>query len=168
MKTINYNLFDLEKFMSDLKKRSNLLNTLWGIKKQYPHLLVKNTNSNNKNFLISYIIEVSYTKTNMFLYLKNPDGKLLVFCSSGFTLKKKRDKENQKVILDIFFDTLIQKKVVLNKPVALHLMNTGKQRKKIIKKFQKFFYIRVLKIFNLYPHNGCRQRKLKRRKKFYE
>lgn len=104
----------------------------------------------------------------MFLYLKNPDGKLLVFCSSGFTLKKKRDKENQKVILDIFFDTLIQKKIVLNKPVALHLMNTGKQRKKIIKKFQKFFYIRVLKIFNLYPHNGCRQRKLKRRKKFYE
>ena len=52
-----------------------------------------------------------------------------------------------------------------NKPIGLHLNNVTRHKYLIIKKLKEKFFIKVVREFNQVPYNGCRQSKIRRRKR---
>ena len=50
------------------------------------------------------------------------------------------------------------------KPVALHLNNVNFYQNLIVNKLKQTFYIKVIKSFNQAPYNGCRKKKVRRKK----
>ena len=80
----------------------------------------------NTNFLIAYIIEIYFSKTNTFLQVTNSLGQLKFFCSSGLVLFKGKNKKARTSVLKKIITVLLKKlKFLKNRPAALHLKNIG-------------------------------------------
>ena len=92
-------------------------------------------------------------------------GKLKFFYSAGSFNYSGKSKKARYVVFRELYRVLISKlKFLKNKPVALHLKNVGYNKSWIVKKLKKKFFIKSVRSFNLYPHNGCRKRKMRRKK----
>jgi ribosomal protein S11 len=92
-------------------------------------------------------------------------GNLKFFHSAGFLKYKGKNKKSRFVVLKDMYKILISKlKFLKSQPVALHLKNVGFAKFWVIRVFKKKFFIRVVRSFNKYPHNGCRKRKMRRKK----
>lgn len=175
-KSYNTNV-DLHKFFKDIqlkkqyiKELNNLISNLIYIKKNCKCLnskLFLNYNSINKNnnLVVYSIINISFSKTNTLLHIMDFEGNLKFYYSAGlFKYKGKRKKSRFRIFKD-FYNKLISKfKFLRFKPIALHLKNVGKAKFWIIRKLKKKFYIKIVKNFNLYPYNGCRKKKVRRKK----
>nr|YP_009115296.1 ribosomal protein S11 [Berkeleya fennica]AJA05817.1 ribosomal protein S11 [Berkeleya fennica] len=169
--------FDFNKFLSsiklrkqyikELKKKIILLNNTKD--KEYKNLsstLVSNTKfSPIDEHLVMYIIDITFTRTNTLLHVTDFSGKLKFFCSAGSLKYTGKGKKLRSVVFRDFYRVLVSKlKFLRSKPIALHLKNVGYNKFWIIKKLKKKFFIKVIRSFNLYPHNGCRKRKMRRKK----
>jgi len=174
----NYNSnFDLNKFFKNivvkkqyikaLKDKNSLLNI---IKERNYKNLNSSTFLKNKNFikcdnLVTYIIDIYFSRTNTLLHIMDSSGALKFFCSAGdFSYTGKSKKARVLVLKSIFRSIISKLKFLKNKPVALHLKNVRFLKIWIIKRLKKKFFIKVVRSFNLYPHNGCRKKKVRRKK----
>jgi ribosomal protein S11 len=117
--------------------------------------------------LIKYIISINLLEKNTFLNVTDIRGNLKFFRSAGFVELRSKRKIKQPLALNHLIDSLKNEASFLyNKPVALHLTNVNFfSYKYVISKLEIFFFITFIRIFDSKPHNGCRPKKIKRRKK---
>lgn len=122
--------------------------------------------STNLDHVIMYIIDITFSRSNTFLNVMDASGKLKFFCSAGhLQFKGKRNKKSRFLVFKSICRILITKlKFLKGKPIALHLKNVGFKRFQIIKKLKTHFFIKLVKVFNLFPFNGCRKKKVRRKK----
>ena len=169
--------FNLNHFLKDLRLKKQYINKLKSkvfllnkIKqKNYKYLNSSFYSKNNRlvsdDFRISYVINIQFSKSNTLFHVTDFEGNLLFFCSAGcFSYKGKR-KRNRLMVIKSFLYALITKlKFLDGKPLALHLKNVNSNRFWLIKQLKTKFFIKTVQNFNLYPYNGCRKSKVRRKK----
>ena len=173
----NYNVsFDINKFLRDiqLKKKyiKNLENnvSLLSNIKEKNYKLLSNKIILSKNFytsqdnLVMYIIDISFSRSNTFLHILDSDGNLKVFRSAGSFNYSGKSKRARGIIFKEFYRFLFKLNFLKNKPIALHFKNVGSIKFWIIKKLKKILFIKTVSNFTLYPYNGCRKKKMRRKK----
>lgn len=172
-KKININLnkflYDITLKKQYIKKLNNIMFNLNDIKeKNYKNLnflLETNKKLIHSENLVTYIIDIIFTKTNTLLSVSDSSGNLKFFYSAGLFNIKGKSKAKRYLVLNNFLRVLESKlKFLKLKPLALHLKNVRFDRFWIVKKFKKKFFIKIVKNFNLYPYNGCRRKKVRRKK----
>jgi ribosomal protein S11 len=169
--------FNLNKFLKDvrlkkqyivkLKSKISLLNNVK--KKDYKSLnsvlLLKNKHLTKHEYLVMYIIDIFFSETNTLLHVMDFSGNIKFFCSAGSLNYKGKQKKLRFLIFRDLFRILVSKLTFLKgKPIALHLKNVGSNKFWIIQKLKSKFLIKVVRNFNLYPYNGCRKKKIRRKK----
>ena len=175
----NYNtMINLNKFLSDIKIKKKYIKKLNSIdsllnnvkEKDYKKLnynlsTKSDTITNQKDSFIMYIIDISFSKTNTLLHVMDFAGNLKFSYSAGLFKYKGKNKKLRFLVLRDFYHVLVTKlKFLKFKPIALHLKNVGHNKFWIIKKLKKKFFIKTIKNYSLYPYNGCRKKKMRRRK----
>ena len=117
--------------------------------------------------LIKYIININLLEKNTFLNVTDIKGNLRFFRSAGFVELKGKQKIKQPLALNNLINSLKSESIFLyNEPVALHLTNVNFfSYKYVISKLERKFFITFIRVFDLKSHNGCRPKKIKRRKK---
>ena len=169
--------FNLNKFFRKISLKKQHVKQLKNKVLRLICIKEQNYKSINSNFFLSnsdlikhkdfikYIISISSSRSNTSLHITDFSGILKFSCSAGnlsFSGKNKRAKTPVfKAILRVLNQKL---KVLQNKPVALHLNNVGFKRSWISQKLTKKLFIKVIRCFNTYPHNGCRKKKVGRKK----
>jgi len=125
-----------------------------------PEKKFKLNNVNIKNYnLISYIIKITLLKSNIYINVTNIKGKILIACSSGKIKLKGSQKTKRLAYNRIIKFTKFKIRKLKNKIFAIHFMGIKSNRKKLLKSFKKYFYIKSIKYYNLIAHNGCRLKK---------
>lgn len=115
--------------------------------------------------LVSYIINISFSRTNTLLHLMDPSGKLMFFYSAGNFSYKGKNKKARILVFNSMLKFISKNfKFLYYKPVVLHLKNVKFMKRRFIKKLTKKFPLLLVKNFNVYPHNGCRIKKIRRKK----
>lgn len=152
-----------------LKKQFNLLKNLDKISYEsiiqiVPNNVIKNL-TNLLDHTIWYIIDISFSRSNTFLHIMNSDGGLEYYSSAGPLKYSGKRKTSRLNVFKSMYRILIKRGYLEKKPVALHLKNIGGTlKRKIVKKLEKIFFIKTVKMFNLFPFNGCRNKKIRRKK----
>jgi ribosomal protein S11 len=91
-------------------------------------------------------------------------GNLKLYYSAGlFQYKGKRKKSRYLVFRDMFRVLISKFKFLKLQPLALHLKNVGSAKSWIVKALKKKLFIKIVKSYDMYPHNGCRKRKIRRK-----
>jgi ribosomal protein S11 len=174
---IKSDIFDLNTFLKTvklkkqyvkiLKNKTILLNEIsesnykffsskWNIQKNYDSF---------NDYLVTYIIDLNFTKSNTFLHIMDYSGKLKFFYSSGSFKYSGKNKKSRYIVFRDFYRVIVSKLNFLKgKPIALHFKNVGYNKSWIIKKLKKKFFIKCIRNFNTYPYNGCRKSKMRRKK----
>jgi ribosomal protein S11 len=176
-KNIDVNI-NLNKFLKDFSSKKQYFKKVNDHVKTLSHLKQKGYRSLNKYYLwstpqneainehvVMYIIDITFSRSNTFLHVMDSKGQLKFFASAGhFKYKGKNKKFRFNVLKSIYKVLLTKLKYLKNKPIALHLKNVGFNKFSIIKKLKTKFFIKTVKVFNLFPFNGCRNKKIRRKK----
>ena len=126
-----------------------------------------NFNFKSQN-LIKYIIGISIYNTNIIIYLSDIKGTIKFFCTTGsLGIKRKQKKKKIAVLIKLIKFMMSKIKFVSkNDLIALHLKNFNDRLGSFTSSFlAKYYNIELIRINNNQPHNGCRPRKLKRKKR---
>ena len=117
-----------------------------------------------KQNLISFIINIRFSGTNTLINVTDIKGNTKVSFSSGIIgLKGKQKRFQPTAIINILKILFIKAKFLNDKPVAIHFRNVQLYYESlIINMLKNKVFIRSIRSYNLYPHNGCRPKKLKR------
>lgn len=153
----------------------NLLNQLTYLKtlktNNYKNLGVKkfgiynNRNTNSQDFIVMYVISVSFLKANTTIHVSDIRGNLKLFYSSGSVDLTGKQKKKRRIAISKLISLLLKKANFLGrKPIALHLSNVNFYKNLIVRKLKRNLYIKIIKIFNQISYNGCRKKKLRRKK----
>lgn len=117
---------------------------------------------------VSYIIDFSFSRTNTTLHVMDCSGNVKFFYSAGlFDFKGKQKTFQSNAILKKFYKILVYDLPFLkSSPVAIHFKNKNVNYKIswFLKKLREKLFIIVVKFFIMYPYNGCRKKKRKRKK----
>lgn len=154
---------------------TNLLNQVTYLKKlkanDYKNLGVKRFDTRNNNettaqdFVVVYIVNISFLKANTTIHVSDTQGNLKLFYSAGSVDLTGKQKRKRRIAVSKLISLLLRKATFLGqKPVALHLNNVNFYKNLIVRKLKRNLYIKIIKIFNQTPYNGCRKRKLRRKK----
>lgn len=175
-KNIDVNI-NLNKFLKDFSLKKQYLKKVNEHVKSLSHFKQKGYRSLNKyvwstpsnesinEHVVVYIIDITFSRSNTFLHVMDSKGQLKFFASAGhFKYKGKNKKFRLNVLKSVYKVLLTKLKYLKNKPIALHLKNVGFNKFWIIKKLKSKFYIKTIKVFNLFPFNGCRNKKIRRKK----
>ena len=171
------NYFYLKKtrlYIRKINKYVFKLKNIFNKKQKYKTSLLNNQRSLrnkklSKGLFVMYIIHFSFSTTNTFLHITDTSGNLKFRYSAGLLKFKGKRKKTRILVLGSFFNLLRQLKIsfLKNKPIALHLNNVGTYKYFIIRKLKKYFFIRIIKSYELYPYNGCRKKKkVRKRQRF--
>lgn len=171
---LNLNKFfiDIKSKKQYIKKLKNKIDLINNFKKnRYKNLSSVIFNLNNfesyakEDFLVTYIVDLTFSRTNTLLNIMDFSGNLKFFCSAGsLQYKGKRKKKARYLIFRDMYRILISKlKFLKAQSIALHLKNVGSAKFWIIKLLKKKLFIKAVKSYDLYPHNGCRKKKIKRK-----
>ena len=160
-------LLEKEKFY--IKNLFNQINQLEQIKKKnYKKLGQKSMENNNflkQDLTVYYIINISFLKANTTIHLSDIKGNIKLFYSAGDIGLKGKQKTKRRIAVSKLIVILLKKAPFINKkPVALHLNNIKFYKRLIIKQLKRNLFIKIVKSFNLTPYNGCRKRKIRRKK----
>ena len=127
-----------------------------------------------ENFLdetvfVNYIIGISISKTKIIVYLTDIKGEVIYFNTSGLLNITKKQRRKKIVVIFKLLKILLfkYKNLNKNKKIALHFKNLDKKTVLNILFFITKYLknIKIIKIINNQPHNGCRPKKIKRNKK---
>ena len=147
-----------------MKNKIKVLRKFW-YQKKHRKFNIKLHSRKNTNFLIAHIIKIYFSKTNTFLQVTNSLGQLKFFCSSGLLLVKGKNKKARTSVLKKMITVLLKKlKFLKNRPAVLHLKNVGFKKAWILKKIERKMFLKAITGFNSYSHNGCRKKKVRRKK----
>lgn len=153
-----------------IKNLKNQVNLLSDVKQKNYKLLNSKISSIDVNKCIDdqvvmYIINIIFSRSNTFLNVTDPSGNLKFFCSAGCLQHKGKNKKFRFNVFKNIYHVLTTKlRFLKGKPIALHLKNVGFNKHWLIKKLKSRFFIKSVKSFNIFPHNGCRKRKVRRKK----
>lgn len=152
-------------FKQTVKKLVVFLKKKIKLKKKFLSNKVVTSKGFNQN-TIRYVINIISFSSNTIINVTDVNGTVLVSISEGSIDLSKDSKKSQRTsVLKILKVLLAKAGFIKNKAVAVNFKN--------VKRYQESFFIKVLKpkifiksvqSFTLLPHNGCRPRKLKRRK----
>jgi ribosomal protein S11 len=173
----NYKIsFDINKFLRNiqLKKKyiknlNNNVSLLSNIKEKN-YKLLNNKIALNKNFytsqdhLVMYIIDITFSRSNTLLHVSDSAGNLKFSRSAGSFNYSGKSKKARWVVFKEFYRYLFKLNFLKNKPIALHFKNVGPTKFWIIKQLKKKLFIKTVSSFTLYPYNGCRKKKMRRKK----
>lgn len=121
--------------------------------------------SNNQDLVIMYIINISFLNANTTIHVSDIKGNMKLFYSAGSVGLAGKQKRKRRVAVLKLISLILKRATFLNKrPVALHLKNVNSYRNIIVNKLKKNLFIRVVKSFNQAPYNGCRKKKVRRKK----
>lgn len=153
-------------FIKNLKNRINLLKKVK--ENNYKYLSRENNYisfNKTQNLIIMYIINISFLKANTTIHISDTKGNLKLFYSAGSVNLTGKQKRKRRIAVSKLISLLLKKATFLTtEPVALHLNNINFHKNFIISRLKKVLYIRVIKSFNQSPYNGCRKKKLRRKK----
>lgn len=155
-------------YIKKLKKQSKSLEN--SDKINYKSIIKTALNNKTKNLsddhTLWYIIDISFSRSNTFLHVMNYAGELEYYSSAGPLKHRGKRKTSRLNVFKSMYRFLIKRvRFLKNKPIALHLKNIGGSiKRKIVKKLKKKFFIKTVKLFNLLPFNGCRNKKIRRKK----
>ena len=128
----------------------------------YTNLSIKKNelkSENSQDLIITYIINISFLKTNTTIHISDIKGNMKLFYSAGLVDLAGKQKRKRRVAVSKLILLLLKKANFLyKKPVALHLNNVNFYKNLIVSKLKKILYIRVIKSFNQVPYNGCRKK----------
>lgn len=130
-------------------------------------IIEKKFSSLNVSDLIKYVIGISFLKKNIMMYIGCVDGQLKYHCSAGIIkLNKNQKVKIPLVLLKLTKVISIKLPSLTNVPTALHLNNMPKSLQLFFESvFKTQFFIIQLNSFKSFSHNGCRPKKLKRKKR---
>lgn len=169
-----YKLKKIKYYQNILKKIENNVKLLERIKE---HQIAKNLQKIIKkdfevsfyksNFFVKYILGVIISKTNTIVYLTDVKGKVKYFITSG--ILKINEKQNKTVVISKLLKFLLLKNINLRKTngIVLHFKNLNQRLALIVFSLVSKYFQNILavKICNNQPHNGCRPKKIKRKKR---
>jgi len=121
----------------------------------------------NQDSIISYIITITFLKANTMIHVSDALGNVKWFSSSGSIniIGKRKKKQRRSIILKLILLLFKKASFIADKPVALHLNNISfSYQTFIINKLKKNNFIKIVKSFNQTPYNGCRPKKIRRKK----
>lgn len=119
----------------------------------------------NQNLVITYIINISFLKANTTVHVSDIKGNIKLFYSAGSVNLSGKQKRKRRAAVSKLISLLLRKSPFLSTtPIALHLNNVNTYKSFIIDRLRKALYLRVIKSFNQTPYNGCRKKKLRRKK----
>jgi len=128
-------------------------------------IINNNKETNLQDFVIAYIVNISFLKANTMIHISDTKGNLKLFYSAGSVDLSGKQKRKRRIAISKLISLILKKATFLNqKPIALHLNNVNFYKNLIVRKLQRNLYIKVIKILNQTPYNGCRKRKLRRKK----
>lgn len=161
--------FNLNKFLRFINLKKQYLKNLDNIKskllKKNRLVYKSNKNLSKQSALVTHIIDVKFTRSNTLLHVTDFAGNLKTFYSAGSMTYTGKNKKARYTVFRDLYRILVSKLSFLNgKPIALHLTNVTQNRTWLIKKLKKRFFVVSIRLFNSYPHNGCRKRKIRRKK----
>lgn len=157
------NILLKKQYISKLKNKINYLNKSKNINNVGVNQQI-NTRIKH-NYLVKYIIDITFSRTNTLLHVTDFAGTLKVFYSAGRLNFNGRNKKSRRAVLKDFYRMLVLKLQFLkNQPIALHLKNVRSEKFWIFKRLKKKFFIKTIKVFNNYAYNGCRKKKIRRKK----
>ena len=114
---------------------------------------------------VMYIIEISFSKKNTLFHISDCSGNIKFFYSAGTFHQTGKAKIARSIVLRKFYRLLVSRLKVIKKfPIAIHLKNVDSNMFWFLKKLKKKFLITLVKHFNNYPYNGCRKKKIRRKK----
>ena len=153
----------------------NLLNQVSYLKKlkenNYKNVSIKKANVKNgkdfttQDFIVMYIMTISFLKANTTIHVSDTQGNLKVFYSAGDVGLTGKQKRKRRIAISKLISLVLKKATFLGpKPIALHLKNVNFYKNLIVRKLKRNLYIKIIKIFNQAPYNGCRKKKLRRKK----
>lgn len=120
---------------------------------------------NSQDFMIMYIISISFLKANTAIHVSDIQGNLKFFYSAGSVKLTGKQKRKRRIAISKLISLLLKKATFLGyKPIALHLNNVNYYKNLIVRKLKRNLYIKIIKIFNQIAYNGCRKKKLRRKK----
>ena len=121
--------------------------------------------NNEQNLVIMYIINISFLKANTTIHIADIKGNMKLFYSAGSVGLTGKQKRKRRVAVLKLISLILKRATFLNKkPIALHLKNLNSYKNIIVNKLKKTLFIRVVKSFNQAPYNGCRKKKVRRKK----
>jgi ribosomal protein S11 len=136
-------------------KKLSLNRTTGGLQKRFE----------KEDFMIVYVITVVFLKANTHIHLSNIKGNVKLSYNSGSVNLLGKQKKNRVKAISRLISLLIKKTSFLkNCPVSVHLYNVNSHKTLILNKLKNNFFIRLVKIFNQTPYNGCRKKKMRRKK----
>lgn len=161
-----------------IKKRSYIENLISQVnslremkEKNHKQLGVGNIENQHQNIdnytdlTIVYIIDVSFSKANTMIHISDTKGNLKLFYSAGTVGLVGKQKRNRRIAIIKLISLLMKKATFVGKkPVALHLNNVNFYQNLIVNKLKQTIFIKVIKSFNQVPYNGCRKKKVRRKK----
>lgn len=153
-----------------IKNLKNQINYFKKVKESnYKSLSIKKSDffnfNNTQNLVVMYVINISFSKANTTIHLSDANGNIKLFYSAGSVDLTGKQKKKRRFAVSKLISLLIKKATFLEqKPIALHLNNVNFYKNLIVSKLKKVLYIRIIKSFNQAPYNGCRKKKLQRKK----
>ena len=128
--------------------------------------VIPNTRKTNlQDFTIAYIINVSFLKANTTIHVSDIQGNLKLFYSAGSVELSGKQKRRRRIAISKLISLVLKKATFLGQnPIALHLNNVNFYKNLIVGKLKRNLYIKIIKILNQTPYNGCRKKKLRRKK----
>lgn len=161
----NLNLLHIKQLNFFKKKLINKINILKHNKK-HTYYITKNNNKVNEE-PIKHIVGITLSNSNTNFYFSDIKGKIKFFLSSGFLGLSGKQKIKKPVILVKLLRYVLSKLNFLsNYTIALHLKNFTKFYASIVVTLlNKYVLIELIRIYNNKPHNGCRPKKIKRKKR---
>lgn len=170
-----FRIYYLKNLIKKIKTQLFLLQKIRRFKlaKNLRFILSQDINSKLLNFksqtMIKYIIGISNYKSNTILYLTDVKGTVKFFCTSGsLGITRKQTKKKVAVVLKLLKILVLNNKFLSKtENIALHFKNFNKKLVSVISSFLITSYpnIKIIKINNNQPHNGCRPKKIKRKKR---
>ena len=134
-------------------------------KEKLIHASYFNNFSKKEDFLIMYIITISFLKANTNIHVSDIKGNTILFYNAGSVGLVGKQKINRaKCVLKLISLIIKKASFLKNYPIAVHLSNVESKKSFILNKLKTNFIIKIVKIFNQIPHNGCRKKKIRRKK----
>ena len=159
---------ELKQNQNYLKALQNKLNTVKVLQRENQHkVLIKSTKSliNREICSIRYLITISFTKSNTTIQLSESQGYLKVVLNLTSINVSGKQRRQRKLALTRLLQLFMTKVNFLeNEHVSVHFNNVRTHKVYILEKLQHFFLIKTIKSFDQLPYNGCRKRKIRRKK----
>jgi ribosomal protein S11 len=155
-----------KQYLKKVQSKAHFLNELKEInyKRINSKFLIESKFLSSTTFVM-YIIDISFSKKNTLFHVSDCSGNVKFFYSAGSFQQKGKGKVARSIVLRKFYKLLVSKlKFVKKVPLAIHFKNADSNMFWFLKKLKKKFFITIVKHFNQYPYNGCRKRKIRRKK----